>query len=137
MKYITALFFSLVILLPFPGKSFAQEKAKTKIAHVKQKDDLVLFSLTSSKPFIFGNNKYYLHIGDKEFTRNEQSKSNGEGRMTFLIPADDFNTLNENAPIYLTYGVVSRDGTNMEEMSKVNFVQCWSLGKFSRKLLTK
>ena len=138
MKKITALFFSLAMLVSFTGSAIAQEKARTKIAHVRQKEQLVLFTLTSSKPFIFGSNKYYLYIGDHEFTRNEQSKSNGKGRMTFLIPTDDFNKLTDGASIYLTYGRLTSDGgMSMAEMSRENFVQCWSLGKFSKTMLGK
>jgi hypothetical protein len=136
MRNIIVMFFSLVILMPFSGNALAQEKAKTKIAHVKQKGEDVLFTLSSSKPFIFGSNKYYLHIGDKEFTRNEQTKKNGMGYMTFIIPQVDFNSLPEGGSIYLTYGRVSQDEA-MEELSKENYVQCWSLGKFSQALLTR
>ena len=137
MKNITALLFSLVFLLPFSNKAVAQEKARIKIAHVKQKAETILFTLSASKPFIFGSNKYYLHIGDKDFTRNEQSKNNGKGRMTFFIPVDDFNKFPVGDEIYLTYGKLSGDGMSMEAMSKENFVQCWSLGKFSKTLLAK
>ena len=138
MKNITTLLLSLVLIMPFSGKALATEKAKTKIANVKQKGELVLFTLTSSKPFIFGGNKYYLHIGDKAFTRCEQSKSNGKGRITFLIPEGDFTALRDGASIYLTYGNPSvEDGATYEELSKANGAKCWSLGKFNRAMLSK
>ncbi len=139
MKNITTLLLSIVLLMPFSGSVKAQDKARTRIVQVKQKGDIVLFTLSSSKPFIFGSNRYYLRIGDKSFTRNEQSHTNGKGRMTFLIPKGDFNRLNESAAIYLTYGNISEDdASSLEELGKADdFLRCWSLGKFSRKLLTK
>jgi hypothetical protein len=137
MKKIIVLFLSVLFLLPFTGRVLAQEKPKTKITTVKHKGENMLFTLTSSKPFIFGSNKYYLHVGDKSFTRNEQSKSNGRGRMTFIIPTNEFNTLKDGEAIYLTYGRPSNDDMSLEEMSKDNNTRCWSLGKFSRSLLTK
>lgn len=150
MKHIIALFFSLVVLLPASYKTqaqekhkskvvdvIAQEKAKTNIVNVKEKDQLIRFMITSSKPFIFANNRYILHIGNKEIYRNEQYAANGKGFMTFLIPEDDFNALQEGADIYLTYGKVSRDGMDMDAMNKADYVPFWSLGKFSKTLLTK
>ena len=105
---------------------------------MKRKGDLVQFSLTSSRPFIFGSNKYYLHVGDKEFTRAEQSKSNGKGRLTFLIPADDYRRLKEGAGVFLTYGNLGADDEQAyEELIKECSTKCWSLGKFSKTMLTK
>ncbi|MFI5195795.1 MAG: hypothetical protein ACHQD8_01780 [Chitinophagales bacterium] len=136
MRKIIIIFFSMAIMLFFSGYAIAQEKPKTETTSVKQKDETVRFSLTSSKPFIFGSNRYVLYIGNKEFTRNEQSHKNGKGYMTFLIPADDFNSLQEGAGIYLTYGQVNVEEADMNEMSK-NSRRCWSLGQFSKNLLTK
>lgn len=137
MKNIITLAFSLFVLLPLSGKIFAQEKARTKIAHVKQKDETILFTLSSSRPFIFGNNRYILHIGNNDFFRNKQSKNNGKGIMTFMIPATDFNALQEGTAIYLTYGQPTTDNSELEELSKNSDTPCWSLGKFSKTLLTK
>ncbi len=137
MKKITVLFFSLVLTFFICANSMAQEKAVTKIAFVKHNKEIINFTLTSSKPFIFGGNRYMLYIGDKDFTRYEQSKNNGKGTLTFFIPAEDFNALKEGASIYLSYGRVTNGGTqDLEEVSKQSR-RCWSLGKFSNKLLTK
>src|ERR1039457_5440086 len=133
MKKITALFFTLAIMLFFTGNTVAQEKAKTEITTVKQKGETVHFTLTSSKPFIFGNNRYVLYIGEKEFFRLEQSKKNGKGYMTFYIPIQDFNNLREGDGIYLSYGTVDTGDENLEEVAKG--CRCWSLGKFSKSLL--
>jgi hypothetical protein len=114
----------------------AQEKAVTKVSVVQQKGETVRFSLTSSQPFIFASNRYMLYIGDKEFALNEQSVEHEKGLMTFLIPAADFKALRDGASIYLTYGQVDVTLTNMEEMANTTR-RCWSLGKFSKDLLTR
>ena len=138
MKNIFTLLLSIVLLCP-TGNVMAQNKARTKIASVRQKGDVVLFTLNSSKPFIFGSNRYYLRIGDKAFTRNEQSHANGKGRITFFIPKGDFNKLQDASNIYLTYGNVAEDDAgSLEELSKdEEFLKCWSLGKFTKTLLKK
>ena len=138
MKSSISLFFSLVFLLSFSGYAIAQQKAVTSIAEVKEKDQLVSFTLTSSKPFIFANNRYILHIGSKEFYSSRQSfDNNGVGSMTFLIQDADFIALPEGEDIYLTYGKVSVDGKDMDAMTKSEYAPFWSLGKFSKSLLTK
>ena len=136
MRKIIITFFSIVIMLFFSGYVIAQDKPTTQISTVKQKGEIIRVSLTSSKPFIFGSNRYILYIGNKAFTRNEQSHKNGKGSMTFLIPADDFDRLPEGANIYITYGQVNVEEDDMVEMSKTS-QRCWSLGKFSKNLLTK
>src|SRR5579871_2710315 len=104
MKKIFALFFSLLIAAFFLGNAIAQEKPKTEVTSVKQKGTTVRFSLTSSKSFIFGSNRYILYIGNKAFMLNEQSHKNGKGYMTFLIPVDEFKQLGDGANMYLSYG---------------------------------
>jgi hypothetical protein len=133
MKKIFVLFFSLVIVAFFSGNAVAQEKAKTEITTVKQKGTTVRVSLASSKPFIFGSNRYILYIGNKSFMLNEQSHKNGKGYMTFLIPADEFKTLGEGANMYLSYGPVNVEEQDMEQLAKGR--RCWSIGKFSKSLL--
>ena len=138
MKNITTLLLSIVMLLTFSAKVMAQEKAKVKVAHMKQKGGEVLFTVNAARPFIFGGNKYYLHIGNKAFTRNVQSKPNGKGQMTFFIPQDDYKGLQDGAGVYLTYGELVRDGSvSLEELSKEYRTKCWSLGKFDKSSLAK
>ncbi len=138
MKNITVLLLVILLMLPYAERAAGAEKVKTKVSYVRRKGELVEFSVTSSKPFIFGSNKYYLHVGDREFTRAAQSKSNGKGRLTFLIPEEDFRALKEGAGVYLTYGNPNvEDGASYEDLSKINSARCWSLGKFSRSMLAK
>ena len=137
MKNISTLFFGLAILLSLSGNVFAQQKMAKSIATVKEDGEFIDFNLSSPKPFIFGNNRYILHIGSADFYRNKQTiNSDRTGSMTFFIPAGDFNALKEGAAIYLTYGQPSTDNNDLEELSKAD-APCWSLGKFSKTLLSK
>jgi len=137
MKYINTLFLGIALVLSFCGGVFAQEKIAKSVASVKEHGDFVDFNLTSPRPFIFGNNQYILHIGKSDFYRNKQTINRDRtGSMTFFIPADAFSLLKEGAAIYLTYGQPSDDNDDLEELSRAD-VPCWSLGKFSKGMLTK
>src|SRR6478735_8648483 len=125
---------ALVLALLFSANVFAQ-KAVTKVSSVKQKGSEINFNLVSSKKFIFGSNRYELHIGDKEFVRNTQSEKAGKGYMTFLLSSEEFSALKDDADIYLTYGHV-KSTQDMNQIAKQS-PRCWSLGKFNRSLLTK
>lgn len=138
MKNLTVLFFSLAVMLCFPVHLPAQVKQNMEMASAARVGDRVELTLTSQKPFFVGGNRYILYIGDKEFYLNKQSARNGRGTLTFLIPADDFNDLNDGGAVYLTYGKVFRndDAQDREGMSKLS-PMCWSLGKLNKSMLTK
>jgi len=129
------IFFLSLIALFFSGGLYAQEKARTEITSVKQKGEIVRYMLTSSKPFIVGNNTYILHVGDRSFFQYEQSENKGAGSITFLISVNDFNQLEDGNSVYLTYGMVSANA-DMESLSKRS-TRCWAIGKFSKDILTK
>lgn len=133
MKKISVLIFSVLVALCFSANVMAQAKPQTQITTVHQQDETVRFSLSSTKPFIFGDNRYVLYIGHNEFFAHEQSKQDGKGYMTFLIPADEYSRLKEGAAIYLTYGKVNVDEQDMTNLAKTS--RCWPLGKFSKSLL--
>jgi hypothetical protein len=131
------LFCSLLLLLSFSVNVFAQQKIEKNIASVKSNGEFVDFNLSSPRPFIFGNNRYILHIGNADFYRNKQTiNPDRTGSMTFLIPISDFNALKDGAAIYLTYGQPTTDNNDLEELSK-GALPCWSLGKFDKSLLNK
>jgi len=137
MKKIAVIFFSLAALLfVATGQTQAQEKAITEITTVKQKGETILVTLTSSKPFIFANNRYALYIGEREFTKYDQKKENDKGILTFVIPADEYNIFRDGDNIYLSYGTINVAETDMEAYAKQSR-RCWSLGKFSSSMLTK
>ena len=114
----------------------AQHKAKTEITGAVQKEKTVEYTITSSKPFYVGGNVYVLHIGDQFFGHSRQYTNKGSGILTFLIPADEFKTLEDGKGVYLTYGHLYSDAEeNMAELSNHEYTTCWSLGKFSKAVL--
>jgi hypothetical protein len=137
MKKLIILVFTFLSVFSFSTGAAAQEKSKTQLSSVKQKDATILFSLSSSQPFIFANNRYLLYIGNKEFHLQEQTNDDdGTGHMSFFVQPGDFDKLQEGSAMYLTYGAVDIENANMEELA--NYTRrCWSLGKFSKTLLTK
>jgi len=138
MKNKATFFVSVFILLFFSGNAIAQHKAITHISVMESADEFIKVTITSSKPFVFANNTYILHVGNKEFTRKKQSIDHGTGRMTFFIPKEDFNMLPEGDDIYLTYGSISVDDRgDLEAKNNADNVPLWSLGKFSKTLLKK
>ena len=139
MNKITVLFLSLLLIGFSSPDAFAQQQSTTKIASVTEKDNTVEFTLTSEKKFIFGNNRYVLHIGDKTFMRNRQSYDydNKIGTLTFLIANEDFKSLQDGKGIYLTYGYADETEQALDELSQHDFPTCWKLGKFSKDILTR
>jgi len=129
------LLLALTIAFLNPLKSQAQSKAKIEISTIKQKGETVKVTVSSSKPFIFGSNKYILHIGDKICSHYEQTKKEGKGYLAFLVPSSEYKALTNGANIYLTYGHVDEDA-NLEALSKQN-ARCWALGTFNKVPLTK
>ena len=138
MKKVVFLFFACIFSFCLPLCTSAQSKPRTEISCAKQNGSKIEFTITSAKPFIFGSNRYILNIGTKQFFLHRQWKENGAGKMTFYIPAEDFNNLNEGDGIYLTYGTIFRneDENAREELSKGNS-RCWSMGKFNKNILVK
>lgn len=134
MKKVLILILCMVLTCAGNIHVIAQVKAKTEIATVKQKGEVVRFTVASSKPFIYGSNRYILYIGDKEFSRYEQTKKNGKGFLTFLIPVSDYKSLSEGAAMYLSYGHFNTDEQDMEAVAAKSH-KCWAFGKFSHTLL--
>ncbi|HXS36299.1 MAG TPA: hypothetical protein VN721_06330 [Flavipsychrobacter sp.] len=136
MKNLIVLF-SIFISIFLSGNAIAGNKAKIVVSTVTQKDSTISFTLISSKPFYMGGSRYILHIGDKEFKLSKQKVNKGTGVITFFISVNDFNGLPDGSNIYLTYGHLTDDTQNSEELSSKTSGKYWSLGKFSKTMLTK
>ncbi len=118
------------------SESFAQVKPTDKVANIKEKGSNVLFTISSSRPFIFGNNRYVLYIGKKDFSQYEQSKKNGKGLITFYIPSTEFKSLKDGVEMYLNYGAIDVEEQDMDALAKQSR-KCWSLGKLNKSILGK
>ena len=137
MKCFSKILIMVCMIIGSVFTTTAQEKARISMAGIHEKNGEVWVTLHSSRHFIFANNKYYLHIGQSEFSRYEQAKEGHKGQIRFIIPADEAGKLPDNVPVYLTYGRVSRDGTGLDLMSKDESVPCWSLGTFDHSMIRK
>jgi hypothetical protein len=142
MRYKLLSVISLVALLCAATATYALEKAKIKLANARQKGQTVSVTLSSSKPLRVGGNRYVLHIGAKDFVRSQQTKSKGKGTISFLIPINEFNKLNDGEVMYMSYGNLMSEGElpteqQLTELTNSPTEQCWSLGKFSKKILNK
>jgi hypothetical protein len=114
---------------------YAQGKAETKLSSITQKGETVRYTLTSSRPFIVGNNTYILHIDGRDFSQYEQSANKETGVITFLIPIGDFSSLTDGKSVYLTYGAVSVNA-DMENLASKS-ARCWVIGKLNKDVLNK
>lgn len=137
MKKIISVFISIAVLCSFQARLIAQEKTQTRIATVTEKDNNIAFTISSDKKFIFGGNRYVLHIGDKVYMRSQQSFENGKGLLTFFISKSEFDKLPEGKSVYLSYGNMESDEQELEKLSTRDYPTCWSLGKFTKRLLSK
>src|SRR3954470_10016075 len=128
MKKNILFLFSLFCIFCFSNSGFAQ--SPKSISSVKQKDKTIEFTVSSDKPFYTGDNIYVLSIGSVNFSLFKQTKSDGKGFITFLIPQADFDKLIEGEGVFLTYGEQTRAGSSqqqdLEELSKTSKT-CWSL----------
>ena len=136
MRRFRALVFILALIGIFQENLIAQTKPVDKVASVKESGHNILFSITSTKPFVFGNNRYVLYIGRKEFKQYEQSKKNGRGLITFFIPVSDFKNLQDGEGMFLCYGSIEVEELDMDALAKQSR-KCWALGKFKKSILTK
>ncbi|MCX6294766.1 MAG: hypothetical protein NTX97_01660 [Bacteroidetes bacterium] len=129
----------LFLSLIYSENFFAQSNAA--ISKIIQKGQRVELTITASKPFYVGGNMHILHIGNKDFTHYKQTKKNGKGILTFLIPIEDFNSLVQGDVVWMSYGNLLKENPgeniNIEEMCKTNPQKLWYFGKFSAKLLKK
>ncbi len=119
----------------------AQEKVKTVISYLKLNNKTVELTVVSTKPFIVGGNMYILYLGNKQIRLSRQSKKDGKGIITFLIPLDDFKQAKDGVDIWMVYGDYILDEGNtaidFAALYKENPLTCWPLGKLKKKSLKK
>lgn len=141
MKKRIIFFITCLSIFCFSGNIAAQGAAKTEITSVRQNAETVEFTIESTKPFYVGGNVHILHIGNKDFTRSKQTKKDGKGTLTFLIPLAEWNALTDGADMWMTYGnlfKISPDqNTDIKSLCAKSPSKCWYLNKFSAGLLKK
>jgi hypothetical protein len=97
----------------------AQTPSNVQIATAGKEYNYMKIMLVSDTPFRFGDNKYYLHIGQHVFSKYKQfNKEGSSGGITFYIEENEFNQLMEGAIFWLSYGNVLHDKAKEEEIKK-------------------
>ena len=141
MKNRIALFITCLNMLYFSVNAVAQSNVKTEITTVKQNAETIEFTVESAKPFYYGGNIYILHIGNKDFKYSKQTKTEGKGILTFLIPIADWNSLTGGDDVWMTYGNLFKTSpdqkVDIKALCEKSPDKCWYLGKFSSGLLKK
>lgn len=138
MKRILKLLMLLVVMGVALQPTIAQEKQKAKIGQIKQENDKVTISVTSSKEFYMGGNVHILYLGDKSYSLYDQHNEDGKGKLKFYVPIEEFKAIKDGARVYMSYGeLVLEEGESVEDVCKENFCPCWSLGKLNKKQLKK
>ncbi|MCD6011052.1 MAG: hypothetical protein K0Q79_914 [Flavipsychrobacter sp.] len=134
MKKIIALFFSMAVMVLYANNLTAQQKPTTTVTSVAQKGENIWFTLTSSQPLIFGDNRYVLYIDGREFVKSNTPQDEDNKVVSFLLSADELNSLKEGSGIYLSYGHLKIEYQDMEALSQQSR-RCWSVGKFTKAML--
>jgi hypothetical protein len=138
MKRILRLLMLLVVMGATIHPTVAQEKQKAKIGQIRQENDKVTVTVTSSKEFYVGGNVHILYMGDKSYSLYDQQNEDGKGLLKFYVPSEEFRAIKDGSRVYMSYGeLVLEEGEKVEDVCKENFCPCWSLGKLNKKQLKK
>ncbi|MFN0274912.1 MAG: hypothetical protein ACKVPJ_04150 [Chitinophagales bacterium] len=140
MKKIVSTFFTIVLVFLIQTSVPAQNPSNVRILSAVKDCNEVKITLGSDTPFRFGDNKYYLHIGQKAFSKNKQRNENdGSGSITFHIHEKDFDLLPEGSLLWLSYGNLLSDFATEEEIkaaaSELPAIITF-LGNFSKNILS-
>ncbi len=125
----------LLVLLIFSG--FNASAQLSDAVHLdnyslNKEEGVVRVSIKTTESFIVAANRYVLHIGGKHFFRNIHP----DGRLDeviFLIPQEDYETLESNGRIVLVYGyyyentLLDQEGNDSNEFVGLH----WDLGSFT------
>ncbi len=138
MKRILQLLMLSVVMGVTVQDAMSQDKQKAKIGQIKQENDKVTVTVTSSKEFYVGGNVHVLYLGDKSYSLYDQQNEDGKGILKFYVPSEEFRAIKDGARVYMSYGeLVLEEGEKVEDVCKENFCPCWSLGKLNKKQLKK
>jgi hypothetical protein len=114
----------------------AQADSPITLSKIEQNGDVVELSLSSDKNFIIGANRYVLHIGGTHFKYSKHPKGDVK-TITFLIPIDQFEILEDGKPMVLVYGLYHSNTKQDGEGSQQNGFEGpnWSAGNLNKSLL--
>jgi hypothetical protein len=133
---LTALFLTFIrLLLP------AQESG-IELTSIQQKDKTVELTITSQTHFRVGGNLVVLHIGDRVFSKSQQTDNGAISKLTFYIPSEEFQKLADGLDMLLAFDYQSEQANQPNETDRVAPSQPssgrqWALGKLNKQLQEK
>jgi hypothetical protein len=133
---LTASFLILLrIILP------AQENG-IAFTSIKQNNNVIELTITSQTHFRVGGNLVVLHIGDRIFTKSQQTDEGNISRLTFFIPSGEFQKLADGQDMLLAYAYQNERGNHLDETDRASTTQPyagkqWALGKLNKQLQKK
>lgn len=97
----------LAICLVFLGTAsvaVASNESKPYLDEISVVDNNVHIAVHCRTPFQTGSERYYLNIGDKIISKSFHSYEADVGILNFVLSADVYNQLIDNAEMSLSYG---------------------------------
>jgi len=139
MKIVYKLLLINYLLVVIVGCSpiFAQNTTVT-YSGIKQVNEFVEISLTSSTPLYDGARRYVLHIANQFFMKSKHKIIEGQSILTFYIPLSDYQRLPNKAEIILVYGYsdsnvdISAEKSKTGSSSKEFSGNYWLTGTFNK-----
>jgi hypothetical protein len=133
---LTALFLTFIrLLLP------AQESG-IELTSIQQKDKTIELTITSQTHFRVGGNLVVLHIGDRVFSKSQQTDNGAISKLTFYIPSEEFQKLADGLDMLLAFDYQSVQANQLNETdraapSQPSAGRQWALGKLNKQLQKK
>lgn len=136
MKHLTLLFLLLSTgLFACVGSKSTEtppvESAKevVKFEGAENVGDKIHVNLSSDEPFRVGGNEYWLTIGESSFFLSLQDLKPTGYHLAFLLSPEEYNSLRDGDPMYLTYGEYMKGDEKIP-----NNKSFWDLGTFKKSL---
>ena len=100
---------------------------------IVQKKDQVEVTLSSPEPFYVGSRPFALHVGDRVFTRSQQTDLETESLLTFFLDVSEFKGLIEGEEMILVYGLENPPAEKTAPAAPGTFRSpFWRLGPFRK-----
>lgn len=117
--------------------SFAQRAQHVSLTEMHRQNDRIAVTLTSPEGFYVGGNVHVLYIGDKQFDIYDQGNDEqGEGKLIYYIPEQDFKKLKSGDRMYLSYGTVTfKSEEEFDGFVAADPERHWKLGTLDKSML--
>lgn len=111
-----------------------------KMQNVIIVQDHIELEVVAKTPFYVGANVFVLHIGDFSFDRYHQADIDNKGSLKFILSKEEYDQLQNGAPLFLSYGRLFDDQLPISErnlIAKESPDLCQNLGMFTKVIFKK